>query len=272
MGENAYLCTLKNTEMTTRKTLFILLCLTAWLPTEAQHPLTFRGDTVHWIKIAEDNSYMDWDPNPDRREMVYPPEAWIEYLPLWNKQQLLKRNSRRTKTTEIDITAWVHLDSLMAEIGMCRLATAADLGITERMLKKTLRSRAAKKRFKYLEMDCIREFNTLEEFDRWLARQYEENKDTNCCSYMTHNFGFINVEIGINYKKTTNVCIWRYYPAMPYQLNGLNHYNLNIYRHLCALMPKTFNFSYEDFQKNLIMVFFEYLVENCYELEFKKTE
>ena len=255
--------------MTTRKTLFILLCLTAWLPATAQNIITFRGDTVRWIKIAEDNSYMDWDPNPDRRETVFPPEAWIEYLPLWNKQQLLKRNSRRTKTTEIDSTAWVHLDSLMAEIGMCRLATAADLGITERMLKKTLRSWAAKKRFKYWKRDCIREFNTLEEFDRWLAKQYEENKDTNCFSVMTHNYGFINVEIGINYKKTINVCIWRYYLAMPYHLNALNRYNLNIYRHLCALMPKTFDFSYEYFQKSLIMDFFEYLNEHGYEL-FKK--
>ena len=249
-----------------------MLCLIAWLPTTAQHMLTFRGDTVQWIRIKEDNRYMDWNPNPDRREMVYPPEAWIEYMPLWNKQHLLKRNSHRTKTTEIDSTAWVHLDSLMAEIGMCRPATAADLGITERMLKKTLRSWAAKKMFKYWERYCIHKFNTLEEFDRWLVKQYEENKDTNCFSYMTHNFGFINIEIGINYKKTINVCIWRYYLAMPYQLDVLNRYNLNIYRHLCVLMPKTFNFSYEDFQKNIIMVFFEYLEENWYELEFKKTE
>lgn len=268
MGDFVYLCSLKSIKMKYCKTFAALLLLSAWLPAVAQNVITFRGDTVRWIKIAEDNSYMDWDPNPDRREMVYPPEAWIEYFPLWNKQQLLKRNSRRTKTTEIDSTAWVHLDSLMAEVGMCRLATAADLGITERMLKKTLRSWAAKKRFKYWERSCIRDLNTIEEFDRWLVKQYEEHKDTNCVSVMTHNYGFINVEIGINYKKTINVCIWRYYLAMPYQLNGPNRYNLNIYRHLCALMSKTFDFSYEYFQKSLIMDFFEYLNEHWYELKY----
>ncbi len=71
------------------KILAALLCLTAALPAAAQHTLTFRGDTVTWIRIEEDNSYREWDSH----ERVFPPEAWVEYYPIFNEQMLLKRNA-----------------------------------------------------------------------------------------------------------------------------------------------------------------------------------
>lgn len=249
------------------KTLASLIIAVTWLPVTAQHTIRFHGDTVFSIKIAESNSYLEWKTMGDFHETVYPPEAWIEYSPTWNEQKLLKRNSQRTKTTRIDISAWSHLDSLLSEIGVSRLATAADIGITEQMLKKALHSWTAIKRYKRWERACIQDFNTIEKFDRWLVKEYEENKDTNVFSIMTDTYGFINVEITISPKKKTNVSIWRHYPDKPYHLDGRNRFNLNIYRHLCALMPKTFDFSYEDFQKKLIMAFFEYLAENWNELK-----
>ena len=95
------------------KYLVLSLCLAAWLPTEGQPTMTFRGEKVSSVKIAERNNYFD---RADH-EMVYPPEAWVEYSMFWdNSKILLERKAQRTKTTPIDSSAWLHLDSLLAEI------------------------------------------------------------------------------------------------------------------------------------------------------------
>ncbi len=243
--------------MTTRKTLFILLCLTAWLPATAQNIITFRGDTVRWIKIAEDNSYLDWNDH----EMVYLPSAWIEFFPTWDDRQvLLARKAQRTQTTTMDNTTRMHLDSLMKELSVTRPASATDLGITEKMIRKHVKDRVVRQSFSRNSRDILSyhvKTGGLAKFDRWLNKLYEENKDSNQVLFVTDDFVFINIKIN----DKTVISFWRYYPDRPYNLHG-DHFNLNIYRHLCALLPKTFDYSYETFQKTLIYNYFEFLVND----------
>lgn len=81
-------------------------------------------------------------------------------------QILLERKARRTKSTEMDSTTWLQLDSLMAEIGVSRPATAADLGITEKIFKKVLSERKLKRWFYQHYFMSIDEAATLEDFDQ----------------------------------------------------------------------------------------------------------
>ena len=154
-----------------------LLFLSAGLPAVAQQTITFRGDTVMWIKIEEDNSYLDWND----REMVYPPSAWIEFFPMWdNIQILLARKAKRTKTTTMDSTTRLHLDSLLIELSVSRPASAADLGITEEMIRKYVKDRDVRKSWSRNSRENIShlvETGGLAKFDRWLNKLYEENKD-----------------------------------------------------------------------------------------------
>ncbi len=206
-----------------------------------------------WIKIEEDNSYLDWND----REMVYPPSAWIEFFPMWdNRQILLARKAKRTKTTTMDSTTRLHLDSLLIELSVSRPASAADLGITEEMIRKYVKDRDVRKSWSRNSRENIShlvETGGLAKFDRWLNKLYEENKD--CVLIVTDDFGFIKINIDAK----TVISFWRYNPDRPYDLPG-SHFNLHIYRHLCALLPKTFDYSYETFQKRLIYNYFELLV------------
>lgn len=217
--------------------LIVLICFAISTPTAAQHTITLRGDTVIGVRIAEDNAYFD----RNEFEMVYPPEAWIEYM-AWggNKQILLKRNARQTKTTEMDSTTWLQLDSLMAEIGINRLTTAADLGITKKMFNKIARGRA-----------------TYEGFNKWIAKQYETYKDGNIYTIATDAFGRIHIKIMLKGGKEKHVSVWQDFPNMPIDLDNGQYFNLNFYRHLCALMPKTSDFSYENFLKQLIIYYYD---------------
>ena len=250
--------------MKTLKILATLSCFVLAFPAVAQpqHTITLRGDTVTSVTIKEDNSYCDrgsdhkWPP-----EMVYPPEAWVGYM-AWdgNHRILLERKAKRTKSTEMDSTTWLHLDSLIAEIGVSRPASAADLGITEKVFKKVLSERKLKRwfyRHYYLSID---EAASLEDFDQWLMKQYEEYQDTNSIFIITDAFIHVNIEITLRHGETKYVSMWRYSPEYPISFNGRDYFNLNLYRHLCALMPKTFDYSYEDFQRRLIISYLEYLV------------
>lgn len=226
--------------------LAILVYIVTSLSAAAQHTITLRGDTVTSVTIKEDNSYCDRSKRPP--EMVYPPSAWVGYMAWDGKHQiLLERNARCTKSTEMDSATWLQLDSLMAEIGVSRPATAADLGITEKVFKKVLSERKVVAA-------------SLEDFDQWLVKQYEEHKDTNSIFIITDAFIHINIEITLYHGKTKYVSMWRYSPEYPISFNGRDYFNLNLYRHLCALMPKTFDYSYEDFQRRLIFSYLEYLV------------
>ena len=239
----------------------ILVCIATPLPTTAQHIITLRGDTIKAVTITEDNSYCDRDGDVWPPEMVYPPSAWVEYMS-WggNHQMLLERKARRTKSTEMDSTTWLHLDSLIVEIGVSRPATAADLGITEKVFKKVMSERKVKKWF-YRHYDMsIDEAVSLENFNQWLMKKYEENKDTNTIFIITDAFIQIQIEIILCHGKTKNVSIWRYSPEYPISFDGRDYFNLNLYRHLCALMPKTFNYTYEDFQRRLIISYLESLI------------
>ena len=257
VGDFVYLCSFKNIKMKYCKTFAALLFLAAWLPAAAQNVVTFRGDTVNWVRIAEDNSYLDWTD----REMIYMPSAWIEFFPTWrNRQVLLARKAQRTQTAEMDSTTRLHLDSLMKELNVSRLATAEDLGITEKMIRKHVKDRAVRKGFSRNSRSILYHLvktGGLAKFDRWLNKLYEENKDSNQISIVTDDFIFIN----ININDKTVISLWRFYPDRPYDLHG-NHFNLNIYRHLCALLPKTFDYSYETFQKTLIYNYYEFLVND----------
>lgn len=248
--------------MKTLKILAALSCFVLAFPAVAQHTITLRGDTVTSVTIKEDNSYCDrgsdhkWPP-----EMVYPPEAWVGYM-AWdgNHRILLERKAKRTKSTEMDSTTWLHLDSLIAEIGVSRPASAADLGITEKVFKKVLSERKLKRwfyRHYYLSID---EAASLEDFDQWLMKQYEEYQDTNSIFIITDAFIHVNIEITLRHGETKYVSMWRHSPEYPISFNGRDYFNLNLYRHLCALMPKTFDYSYEDFQRRLIISYLEYLV------------
>lgn len=226
--------------------LAILVYIVTSLSAAAQHTITLRGDTVTSVTIKEDNSYCDRSKRPP--EMVYPPSAWVGYMAWDGKHQiLLERNARCTKSSEMDSATWLQLDSLMAEIGVSRPATAADLGITEKVFKKVLSERKVVAA-------------SLEDFDQWLVKQYEEHKDTNRFFIITDAFIHINIEITLCHGKTKYVSMWRYSPEYPISFNGRDYFNLNLYRHLCALMPKTFDYSYEDFQRRLIFSYLEYLV------------
>lgn len=226
--------------------LAILVYIVTSLSAAAQHTITLRGDTVTSVTIKENNSYCDRSKRPP--EMVYPPSAWVGYMAWDGKHQiLLERNARCTKSTEMDSATWLQLDSLMAEIGVSRPATAADLGITEKVFKKVLSERKVVAA-------------SLEDFDQWLVKQYEEHKDTNSIFIITDAFIHINIEITLCHGKTKYVSMWRYSPEYPISFNGRDYFNLNLYRHLCALMPKTFDYSYEDFQRRLIFSYLEYLV------------
>lgn len=240
------------------KKLLALLCIVAWVPALAQHTLTFRGDTVRSVRIAEDNNYFD----QRIREMVFLPAAWVEYSPFWyNRRILRERKAHRTKTTPIDSTAWLHLDSLLAEIGVSRNATAADLGITDKMLKKGMRARWLDRSDRVYLHYVIPDQVTVDNLDRWLEAQYEKNKDTNCILIISDAFGFITVDVWLGGDKHKYFSLYRYVDELLYIWDGTNRYNLNTFRHLCALMPKTFDFSYEDFQKKLIYEFLKYLIE-----------
>lgn len=264
MEENVYLCNrIDESFIVIKHGLFIvLICFAISTPTAAQHTITLRGDTVTSVTIKEDNSYCDrgkgytWPP-----EMVYPPSAWVGYMAWDGKHQiLLERKARRTKSTEMDSATWLHLDSLMAEIGVSRPATAADLGITEKVFKKVLSERKLKRwfyRHYYLSID---EAASLEDFDKWLMKQYEEYQDTNSILIITDAFIHINIEITLRHGETKYVSMWRHSPEYPISFNGRDYFNLNLYRHLCALMPKTFDYSYEDFKRRLIISYLEYLV------------
>lgn len=226
--------------------LAILVYIVTSLSAAAQHTITLRGDKVTSVTIKEDNSYCDRSKRPP--EMVYPPSAWVRYMAWDGKHQiLLERNARCTKSTEMDSATWLQLDSLMAEIGVSRPATAADLGITEKVFKKILSERKVVAA-------------SLEDFDQWLVKQYEEHKDTNRIFIIRDAFIHINIEITLCHDKTKYVNMWRYSPEYPISFNGRDYFNLNLYRHLCALMPKTFDYSYEDFQRRLIISYLEYLV------------
>ena len=226
--------------------LAILVYIVTSLSAAAQHTITLRGDKVTSVTIKEDNSYCDRSKRPP--EMVYPPSAWVGYMAWDGKHQiLLERNARCTKSTEMDSATWLQLDSLMAEIGVSRPATASDLGITEKVFKKVLSERKVVAA-------------SLEGFDQWLVKQYEEHKDTNSIFIITDAFIHINIEITLCHGKTKYVSMWRYSPEYPISFNGRDYFNLNLYRHLCALMPKTFDYSYEDFQRRLIISYLEYLV------------
>lgn len=226
--------------------LAILVYIVTSLSAAAQHTITLRGDKVTSVTIKEDNSYCDRSKRPP--EMVYPPSAWVGYMAWDGKHQiLLERNARCTKSTEMDSATWLQLDSLMAEIGVSRPATAADLGITEKVFKKVLSERKVVAA-------------SLEDFDQWLVKQYEEHKDTNSIIIRTDAFIHINIEITLCHGKTKYVSMWRYSPEYPISFNGRNYFNLNLYRHLCALMPKTFDYCYEDFQRRLIYSYLEYVV------------
>ena len=261
MGKNAYFCNRKNFERITMKHckyLVLSLCLAAWLPTMGQPTLTFRGGKVYSVKIAESNNYFDRKDH----EMVYPPEAWVEYSMFWdNSQILLERKAQRTKTTPIDSSAWLHLDSLLTEIGICRPTTAAELGITEKMLKKWTKARWLERNDRGYLRYTIPDQVTVANLDLWLAEQYEQYKDTNTVTITTDAFGFFTVEIWLGGKKTKDFSVLKDELAEPYFFNGRNCYNLNTYRHLCALMPKTFDFTYEDFLKQIVYEFFQYLIE-----------
>ncbi|MBO4307326.1 MAG: hypothetical protein J5848_03350 [Bacteroidales bacterium] len=244
---------------------FVLFFMLTILPTMAQHKFTLCGDTVISVQIKEDNCYLDWKPNIDEREMVYPPEAWIEFTPLRNDLQiLLERKKQRTKTTTMDSLSILHLDSLIREIGVSRLATSADLGITEEMLNKCLKSRLLRKsmrkdsrvRLTLYRKDQI----NLDSLDQWLTTQYQRYMDTNRVSIICDRFFSIRIEIRLKHHDNIYASIWRYHPEESYYFKSGNRFNLNIYRHLCALMPKTFDFSYKDFQERLIIAYFFYLV------------
>ena len=239
--------------------LAILVYIVTSLSAAAQHTITLRGDTVTSVTIKEDNSYCDRSKRPP--EMVYPPSAWVGYMAWDGKHQiLLERNARCTKSTEMDSATWLQLDSLMAEIGVSRPATAADLGITEKVFKKVLSERKVKRwfyRHYYMSADVAA---FLEDFDQWLVKQYEEHKDTNSIFIITDAFIHINTEITLCHGKTKYVSMWRYSPEYPISFNGRDYFNLNLYRHLCALMPKTFDYCYEDFQRRLIYSYLEYVV------------
>lgn len=263
MGYFVYLCSLKGIKMKYCKTFAALLLLSAWLPAAAQNVITFRGDTVNWVRIEEDNSYLDWTDH----EMIYLPSAWIEFFPKWHDRQvLLARKAQRTKTTTMDSTTRLHLDSLMIELNVSRLATAADLGITEKMIRKHVRDRVVRKGFSWDSRSILYylvKTGDLAKFDRWLNKLYEENKNSNQISMVIDDFIFIN----ININDKTVIRLWRYYPDRPYNLHG-DHFNLNIYRHLCALLPKTFDYSYETFQKTLIYNYYEFLVNDPNSFDF----
>jgi hypothetical protein len=222
-----------------------------------QHILTYRGDTVRFITISEDNSYCD---RLDNHEMVYLPSAWITYDYVYrNEQRLLERKSRRTKTTPTDSTSLLLMDSLIAELSVCRMATAADLGITEKMIHKTMSSREKRRLFgsNYYKYDRNRYY--LKDFDRWLAKLYKNYCDTNCVTIITERYFQIKIQIELRNFKQKHISFWRYHPEDPIYVNSRNFFNLNIYRYLCALMPKTFDFSYEDFQKRLIFAYFNHI-------------
>lgn len=243
--------------------LFILVCM-ATLATKAvaQHTITFCGDTVTSVRISENNGYLECKPYIEDREMVFPPEAWIDYM-TWKdgRQILLERKAKRTKTTAIDSNTWLHLDSLMAEIGICRPTTAANLSITEQTLHKYITRRSIRKRYGHAYLfDLYKDQVTLENFDQWLTTQYETHKDTNTILIRTDDPFSIRIDITLKNNKHRFVSIWRYGSELPYYLDGRDNFNLNIYRHLCALMPKTFDFSYEDVQKRLIIAYFDYLI------------
>lgn len=236
----------------------VLVCITISLPTAAQHIITLRGDTVMSVKIAEHNDYFDMR----IREMVFPPEAWVEYSPFWYNSRILReRKAHRTKTTPIDSIAWLQLDSLLAEISVSRNATAADLGITDKMLKKGMRARwfdwSDRAYLHYIIPDQV----TVDNLDQWLEAQYEKNKDTNCIRITTDASGFITVDVWLGGDKHKYFSLYRYDDELLYIWDGTNRYNLNTFRHLCALMPKTFDFSYKDFQKKIIYEFLKYLIE-----------
>lgn len=248
--------------MTKYKNLVIFVCFTLSLSAEAQHIITLRGDTVTSVTIKEDNSYCDrgraykWPP-----EMVYPPSAWVGYM-AWdgNHRILLERKARRTKSTEMDSVTWLQLDSLMAEIGVSRPATAADLCITEKVFKKVLSERKVKRWLYRHYYMCVDEAVSLKGFDQWLMKQYKEYNDTNSIFIITDAFIHINIEITLRHGKTKYVSMWRHSPEDPISFNGRDYFNLNLYRHLCALMPKTFDYSYEDFQRQLIYSYLESVV------------
>ena len=228
--------------MNTLKLFAALGCCILAFPAMAQHTITLLGDTVIGVRIEEDNSYCDRSgPYTFYPEMVYPPEAWIEYMAWDGKLQiLLERNAQRTKTTEMDSTTWLHLDSLMAEIGINRLTTAADLGITEKMFYSIAGGMAS-----------------YEGFNKWLAKKYEEYKDENTYTLMTDAFGIIRIEIMLKGGTKKIVSLWTDFPNMPIDFGERQFFNLHFYRHLCALMPETFDFSYEDFLRRLIFYYYD---------------
>lgn len=233
-----------------------LLGLMVASATVAQDSIVFRGEKVTWVSISEDNSYRDWD----SREYVYPPNAFVEYRPYNMTRMLLKRKARRTQTSEMDSSALHHLDSLMAEIGVCRPATAADLGITEKVFKKTLSEWKVKR---WLNRHYLEDIS-LEGFDQWLMEQYEQFKERGILVISSDKFGYIRIHFNLAHGKTGYVSIWRDGPEEPFVSNSGYNFNLNLYRHLCALMPKTFDYSYEDFQRRLILSYLEHLETNIY--------
>lgn len=243
--------------MRTIKILAALFCCAVSFPSTAQHTTTLMGDTVECIRIVESNSYLDHKDH----ETVYPPEARIEFLLPEKRQILLERKASRTKTTAIENATLTHLDSLMTEIHKSRPATAAELGITDKMLKNTLHDKAVREIVRRYFYDDLLERVSVEHFDRWLASQYEEYKDTNTTLIIADYFFEIHVEIVLKNHNKTYIIYRRFSPELPYLFNAHNRFNLNTYRHLCALMPKTFDFSYRDFQKQLIITYIKQLIE-----------
>ena len=249
--------------------LFLLLCL----PVRALAQPQLQGREVTYIEIKEDNAYLDHED----REIVFPPEGRLMIDLRSNKQKLLPHGKERTRTMPIDSTLLPHLDSLLAELPQCRPATAADLGITQKTLHKVLSNRFLRKDLGLFsspwEIKYTRKGLTVEKLDRWLAMKYEEYRcDSNLLLIVTDMQISIQMEITVmpGYEKK-HFSFWRYEPLFPYLLDGRQYFNPNVFRHLCALLPKDFGFSLEELQQSIIEQFYyEYGKEHAFDEIYEK--
>ncbi|MBR1549952.1 MAG: hypothetical protein IJ634_04875 [Bacteroidales bacterium] len=227
-----------------------------------------QGRKVTYIKIKENNSYLDWKD----KEFVFPPEGRL-ILDFWShEQKFLPHGKERTRTMPIDSTLLPHLDSLLAELPQCRPTTAANLGITQKTMRKVLSNWFLRKDLGLFspiwEIKYTREGLTVENLDRWLAQKYEEYR---CDSISFHIITDMQISIGMEITvmpgaERKYISFWRYEPLFPYFLDGQQYFNPNVFRHLCALLPKGFGFSLEELQQTIIEQFYyEYGKEHAFD-------
>lgn len=234
----------------------------------ASAQLQLQGREVIYIEIKEDNAYLDHED----KEIVFPPEGRLMIDFRRHEQKLLPHGKQRTRTMPIDSTLLSHLDSLLAELPQCRPATATDLGITEKTMRKVLSNWFLRKDLGLFssiwEIRYMRRGLTVEKLDRWLAMKYEEYRcDSNSYHIITDMQISIGMEITVmpGYEKKY-FRFWRYEPLFPYNLDSRQYFNPNVFRLLCALLPEGFGFGPEELQQTIIEQFYyEYGKEHFYE-------